>query len=125
MPPETENVQFKKRKSNHFKDFDDKKNSSSDNLNTSTLSLHIAAYENSFEATNDEFSVKECLKKKNQKFGLIKKWKNLKQIISASPSNVVQKPFNFPRQQQKDEKSEPEVMQFKASQSLLNPSVSE
>uniref|UniRef100_A0AC34FMI9 RNA-binding protein n=1 Tax=Panagrolaimus sp. ES5 TaxID=591445 RepID=A0AC34FMI9_9BILA len=94
-----------------------KKNSAT---NSSTLSLHIAAYENSFEALN-EFC--EGSKMGGVKSDLIKKWALLNCKFSGSTS-VIQNSFDFPRQQE-DQNSEPEVAQFKASQKLLNPNLSE
>uniref|UniRef100_A0AC34G583 Uncharacterized protein n=1 Tax=Panagrolaimus sp. ES5 TaxID=591445 RepID=A0AC34G583_9BILA len=88
--------------------------------NNSTLSLHIAAYENAIEASND-FSETEM---KGTKSSLIKKLKNAKQIFDGSSSSVLQNPFEFPRQQENDDVKQPEVMQFKASQRLLNPNAS-
>uniref|UniRef100_A0AC34G292 PARP-type domain-containing protein n=1 Tax=Panagrolaimus sp. ES5 TaxID=591445 RepID=A0AC34G292_9BILA len=75
------------------------------NVNNSTLSLHIAAYENSVESSN-EFNEEEI---KSEKQILIKKWKN---------------PFEFPRQQEDEDAQIPEVAQFKASKRLLNPNQS-
>uniref|UniRef100_A0AC35F5F0 Uncharacterized protein n=1 Tax=Panagrolaimus sp. PS1159 TaxID=55785 RepID=A0AC35F5F0_9BILA len=82
--------------------------------NSSTISLHIATYENSFEAAAvDLFD--------SGKKGLIKKLETSKQSLNIS-SSIIQNPFEFPRQQQEsDELKEPEISQFKASQKLLNP----
>uniref|UniRef100_A0AC34FMU4 Uncharacterized protein n=1 Tax=Panagrolaimus sp. ES5 TaxID=591445 RepID=A0AC34FMU4_9BILA len=82
---------------------------------TSTLSLHIACYEKSGEV---DTAVSECengISKK--KDGLIKAFKR---VFSPTP---VLNPFEFPRQQG-NLSSLPEVMQFKASQGLLNPNAS-
>uniref|UniRef100_A0AC34G026 Uncharacterized protein n=1 Tax=Panagrolaimus sp. ES5 TaxID=591445 RepID=A0AC34G026_9BILA len=76
--------------------------------NNSTLSLHIEAYENSTESSNEA-----------EKAGLINHCKNFKPIFSGFAQN----PFEFT--QKENEMIKPEVMQFKASQSLLNPNSSE
>uniref|UniRef100_A0A914YUB3 Uncharacterized protein n=1 Tax=Panagrolaimus superbus TaxID=310955 RepID=A0A914YUB3_9BILA len=84
----------------------------SKSANNSTLSLHIAAYENSVEDKADS-------KSKSEKTALIKKWNNTKQGFIDSLS-FAQNPFEFPRQQE-EQSNPPEVMQFKASQRLRNP----
>uniref|UniRef100_A0AC34G2M3 Uncharacterized protein n=1 Tax=Panagrolaimus sp. ES5 TaxID=591445 RepID=A0AC34G2M3_9BILA len=96
------------------------------NLYNSTLSLHIAAYENSAEDSSEyanEFNEeKEGSKMNSKKLNLVEKWMKAKQIIDGDLS-VVQNVFEFPRQQ-KGRINEPKVMQFKASQRLLNPNES-
>uniref|UniRef100_A0AC34FYQ6 Uncharacterized protein n=1 Tax=Panagrolaimus sp. ES5 TaxID=591445 RepID=A0AC34FYQ6_9BILA len=82
------------------------------NVNDSTLSLHIAAYENSIETS------KEAEMKGGEKFGLINTCKNVKPLLTTFAQN----PFEFI--QQENEMVKPEVMQFKASQRLLKPNSS-
>uniref|UniRef100_A0AC35FWN3 Exophilin 5 n=1 Tax=Panagrolaimus sp. PS1159 TaxID=55785 RepID=A0AC35FWN3_9BILA len=81
-----------------------------DNLNSikkSTLSLHISAYENSFDASD----IFDCKMNEN----LIKK----QNFNDASPF-VFKNPFEFPRQQNVQIPKH-EVSHFKASQHLQNP----
>uniref|UniRef100_A0A914PWC1 Uncharacterized protein n=1 Tax=Panagrolaimus davidi TaxID=227884 RepID=A0A914PWC1_9BILA len=90
------------------------KNSSANN---STLSLHIAAYENSAEASSDFIDeAKESLKQNSD--GLIRE--NVQPVFIGSTS-VIQEIFEFPRQQESGETKMPKVAQYKASQKLLNP----
>uniref|UniRef100_A0A914QY15 SWIM-type domain-containing protein n=1 Tax=Panagrolaimus davidi TaxID=227884 RepID=A0A914QY15_9BILA len=82
-------------------------NEGSNTTNSSTLSLHISAYENSNEAyAFNSFG----------DFGIISKSIKIQQICDVFNHNS----FEFPRQQ-KDEVSEPEMSHFKASQILRNP----
>uniref|UniRef100_A0AC35GYA6 Uncharacterized protein n=1 Tax=Panagrolaimus sp. PS1159 TaxID=55785 RepID=A0AC35GYA6_9BILA len=80
--------------------------------NNSTLSLHIAAYENSIEADS---LFNNGTKKSLKQSDFIKKGENLKQFFAAS----IQNPFEFPRQQENDKSKE--TAHFKASQRLTNP----
>uniref|UniRef100_A0AC35GG59 Dynein light chain n=1 Tax=Panagrolaimus sp. PS1159 TaxID=55785 RepID=A0AC35GG59_9BILA len=90
-----------------------KKNSNINN--SSSLSLHIEAYENeaSFDFVDD--STKERLKQIS---------KNEKQLFINFTKSVIQNPFEFPRQRENDEAKDPEIAQYKASQLLLNPTQS-
>uniref|UniRef100_A0AC35FM07 Dynein light intermediate chain n=1 Tax=Panagrolaimus sp. PS1159 TaxID=55785 RepID=A0AC35FM07_9BILA len=85
------------------------KNNSLNSINKSTLSLHISAYENSFDS--DIFG-----RKKNE--DLIKKQE--KQSFTVASLFAFQNPFEFSRQQN-DQIPKPEVSHFKASQRLHNP----
>uniref|UniRef100_A0AC35GSS7 Exophilin 5 n=1 Tax=Panagrolaimus sp. PS1159 TaxID=55785 RepID=A0AC35GSS7_9BILA len=93
---------------------------SSSGINDSTLSLHIAAYENSVEAAvPDSIYGKNDEGLKKRKSGTNKKCENTKQV-STTLTFGVQNSFEFPRQQS-DKITESEVCQFKASQQLINP----
>uniref|UniRef100_A0AC34FYC7 Uncharacterized protein n=1 Tax=Panagrolaimus sp. ES5 TaxID=591445 RepID=A0AC34FYC7_9BILA len=78
--------------------------------NSSTLSLHIATYENSIQADVTDDAKRGAQSRKN--LMMVKQF-----------DDYLQNPFEFPRQQD-DRTSKPEVMQFQASQKLLNPSQS-
>uniref|UniRef100_A0A914QNH2 Uncharacterized protein n=1 Tax=Panagrolaimus davidi TaxID=227884 RepID=A0A914QNH2_9BILA len=82
----------------------------SSSKNSSTLSLHIAAYENSIEA--DDSDAKDNMIDKSSTFN-----KSLKK-----PFTSLIDAFEIPRQQ--DDGKKREVMQFKASQKLRNPNKS-
>uniref|UniRef100_A0AC34FN96 Uncharacterized protein n=1 Tax=Panagrolaimus sp. ES5 TaxID=591445 RepID=A0AC34FN96_9BILA len=89
-------------------------------VHSSTLSLHIAAYENTVEASLDSDSCKnQDLDYKSENRISINKWKTPKYFFSGLPSTF-QNPFEFPRQQENEGTKAPEVAQFKASQKLLN-----
>uniref|UniRef100_A0AC35GA32 Protein SPT2 homolog n=1 Tax=Panagrolaimus sp. PS1159 TaxID=55785 RepID=A0AC35GA32_9BILA len=83
--------------------------------NKSTLSLHIAAYENSIKAAASDLFDNENIEglKKEEKFG-----SNTKQCFTDTLKS--QNPFEFPRQQNGEQRNESEVMQFKVSQRLLD-----
>uniref|UniRef100_A0AC35GWW5 Katanin p80 subunit C-terminal domain-containing protein n=1 Tax=Panagrolaimus sp. PS1159 TaxID=55785 RepID=A0AC35GWW5_9BILA len=83
--------------------------------NKSTLSLRITAYKNL--TTSDFFDDRNTERLKKGKFGTIKA---SKQCFTDSLKS--QNPFEFPRQQNGDQRNKPEVMQFKASQRLLGSS---
>uniref|UniRef100_A0A914P7Z1 Chloroplast protein-transporting ATPase n=1 Tax=Panagrolaimus davidi TaxID=227884 RepID=A0A914P7Z1_9BILA len=89
------------------------------NKNNSTISLNIAAYENSVEAQNIKFNRSE--KTKQDKLNRARK--NV-QPMFPGVSCVIQNPFEFPRQQDGNQRNESEGMQFRASQTLLNPNKS-
>uniref|UniRef100_A0A914PTP4 Uncharacterized protein n=1 Tax=Panagrolaimus davidi TaxID=227884 RepID=A0A914PTP4_9BILA len=85
--------------------------------NNITLSLHINAYENTKEIT-------ELDKLDGENFEL----KRNKVIMHKQlfPRLMIRNPFEFPRQQEEDHVTEPEVTGFRASQRLLgsNQSIS-
>uniref|UniRef100_A0AC35F220 Reactive oxygen species modulator 1 n=1 Tax=Panagrolaimus sp. PS1159 TaxID=55785 RepID=A0AC35F220_9BILA len=88
-----------------------KKDKSSNPKNNSTLSLHIAAYENEIEETKSALFV-EAKEPSKQIF---------KKLDFIDPLSAFQNPFEFPRQQESNEWKNPEVTQYKSSQRLLNP----
>uniref|UniRef100_A0AC34GD32 Uncharacterized protein n=1 Tax=Panagrolaimus sp. ES5 TaxID=591445 RepID=A0AC34GD32_9BILA len=72
------------------KDSDKKEKKS--NVNNSTLSLHIAAYENLNDEASTEFCDDKDYKLKSKKLDLVKKWKTAK-------ASIIENRFEFPRQQ--------------------------
>uniref|UniRef100_A0AC34FY47 Uncharacterized protein n=1 Tax=Panagrolaimus sp. ES5 TaxID=591445 RepID=A0AC34FY47_9BILA len=87
-------------------------------INNSTLSIHITAYENSVEASFDaDYGKREGLKKKWEKLVSNKN----KQLFNSSSASNSENPFQFPRQQENEQTSAPELLKFKASQKLLHP----
>uniref|UniRef100_A0A914YKM7 Uncharacterized protein n=1 Tax=Panagrolaimus superbus TaxID=310955 RepID=A0A914YKM7_9BILA len=83
----------------------------------------IAAYENSIEASaasGSDSDERDGLNNQKGKSGFATTLETLKQFFNGQPASI-QNPFEFPRQQGENQASEPAVMQFKASQRLLNP----
>uniref|UniRef100_A0AC35FGG5 Clathrin/coatomer adaptor adaptin-like N-terminal domain-containing protein n=1 Tax=Panagrolaimus sp. PS1159 TaxID=55785 RepID=A0AC35FGG5_9BILA len=82
-----------------------KKNWKSDGLlnsSNSTLSLHIAAFENS-----NEYDISDG--------------KNAALKKQLFPGSIIQNSFEFPRQQEGGRATAPDIMQFRASQRMRNP----
>uniref|UniRef100_A0AC34F063 Uncharacterized protein n=1 Tax=Panagrolaimus sp. ES5 TaxID=591445 RepID=A0AC34F063_9BILA len=77
-----------------------KNDNESSSTNNSTLSLHIAAYENAIEDSSESQDSTEKVENGNA---------------------LLKDLFEFPRQMENNESTTPEIMQFKASQQLLNP----
>uniref|UniRef100_A0AC34FT77 DDE Tnp4 domain-containing protein n=1 Tax=Panagrolaimus sp. ES5 TaxID=591445 RepID=A0AC34FT77_9BILA len=84
------------------------------NLNNSTLSLHIQAYENSDTPADSKNIEKE---KSDKKGGT---WSSLKQFW-ANKEPIFKNYYEIPRQQENDEAARPFIMQFHVNQRLLNP----
>uniref|UniRef100_A0A914Q3I0 Uncharacterized protein n=1 Tax=Panagrolaimus davidi TaxID=227884 RepID=A0A914Q3I0_9BILA len=85
-----------------------------DSVNRSTLSLHIAAYENSIKISNSDERDESNLTKNTNETS-----KDIKGIINES-TLTIQNPFEFPRQQE-NQKNKRGIMQFKSSQRLYDP----
>uniref|UniRef100_A0AC34FIP0 Not1 n=1 Tax=Panagrolaimus sp. ES5 TaxID=591445 RepID=A0AC34FIP0_9BILA len=92
-------------------------NNNPGNVNSSTLSLHIAAYENLTEDSRVEETEGGFQTKPDKKKIVTKTWKTFKQLFGTKETSGM---FEIPRQQ-KEEVTEPEIMQFQASQQLLDP----
>uniref|UniRef100_A0A914Z0R8 Uncharacterized protein n=1 Tax=Panagrolaimus superbus TaxID=310955 RepID=A0A914Z0R8_9BILA len=80
----------------------------------SSLSLHIAAYENAIEVADSE-KPKETLHGRSKKDGLNEM--KFKKYCGENDPNL----FEFPRGNDKNDPKKHEVMAFKASQKLLKP----
>uniref|UniRef100_A0AC35GMG0 Uncharacterized protein n=1 Tax=Panagrolaimus sp. PS1159 TaxID=55785 RepID=A0AC35GMG0_9BILA len=90
-------------------------NSTKANNGSSTFSLHIAAYEADADINQ---GVKEVSKQN-------KSWKDVKQFLVGSTSKSEMDWFEIPRQQEDAGNSRgPEIMNFRASQRLLDPNAS-
>uniref|UniRef100_A0AC34FME2 Myb-like domain-containing protein n=1 Tax=Panagrolaimus sp. ES5 TaxID=591445 RepID=A0AC34FME2_9BILA len=98
LSPNFLNINYDSEQKNGLKD--------AKSANNSTLSLHIAAYENLIEGDLDAGEKEEGPLPAKQFF---------------TDSTFIQNPFEFPRQQENEDIRTPEVAQFKASQKLLDP----
>uniref|UniRef100_A0AC34FKK6 Uncharacterized protein n=1 Tax=Panagrolaimus sp. ES5 TaxID=591445 RepID=A0AC34FKK6_9BILA len=90
------------------------------NKKSSTVSLHIDAYENSDVDSNDDSDddsdeEKQIILKKSS-FG--NSWKDAKQLFNCPK---VENPFQFPRHPTKSTAIASEVMKFKSTKKLMNP----
>uniref|UniRef100_A0AC34FR89 Uncharacterized protein n=1 Tax=Panagrolaimus sp. ES5 TaxID=591445 RepID=A0AC34FR89_9BILA len=92
-----------------------------DHSSVNNLSTHLSAYENSVEGSNNSKNEKVLaqLSTKNKMSQFDKSWKDFKNVFMGRKN--VYDSFEFPRQQEGNERTKPEVMQFKASQKLVNP----
>uniref|UniRef100_A0AC35F0E1 Uncharacterized protein n=1 Tax=Panagrolaimus sp. PS1159 TaxID=55785 RepID=A0AC35F0E1_9BILA len=86
-----------------------KKDVLSDSI-SSTLSLHISAYENSKEITGLDTLDDGNVGFKKNKINMDKQ---------LFPRLMIQNPFEFPRQQEENQAKKPEMMGFKTRNSLL------
>uniref|UniRef100_A0A914PFJ1 Uncharacterized protein n=1 Tax=Panagrolaimus davidi TaxID=227884 RepID=A0A914PFJ1_9BILA len=89
-----------------------KKESDLNKTKGSTLSLHISAYENDTVA---DYVISQSLPRKDMDSG--KRLEATKHYFTAESTAAM---FEIPRQQT-DELKKPEIMQFKASQKLIDP----
>uniref|UniRef100_A0AC35GQ36 MYND-type domain-containing protein n=1 Tax=Panagrolaimus sp. PS1159 TaxID=55785 RepID=A0AC35GQ36_9BILA len=87
-------------------------------ISSNTLFLHIAAYEKNVQTNHLNDDLQICKSFEKDQLGFTKTLKDLRQPFG--PINIC---FEIPRQQKEEEekRKDPEIMQFKASQKLLNP----
>uniref|UniRef100_A0AC35EWJ6 Uncharacterized protein n=1 Tax=Panagrolaimus sp. PS1159 TaxID=55785 RepID=A0AC35EWJ6_9BILA len=95
-----------------YENEDELKKQHNSSTNSSTLSLHIAAYEKMDKSSSDLIAGTEEEKSFKQ-VNVVKREEAAKQVFGGST-------FEFPRQQN-DNVQEPEVSQYKANQRLFNP----
>uniref|UniRef100_A0AC34FCR7 J domain-containing protein n=1 Tax=Panagrolaimus sp. ES5 TaxID=591445 RepID=A0AC34FCR7_9BILA len=103
-------------KSDEFRKDEWKEKNHDSSAKSSTLSLHIAAYEDSIDADKFDGTSEDLPAKKI--FGNGKSWKDGMQVNVGIATN----PFEIPRQQS-DNEQEPEILQFRAGQRLSNPNI--
>uniref|UniRef100_A0AC34G307 Lipoprotein n=1 Tax=Panagrolaimus sp. ES5 TaxID=591445 RepID=A0AC34G307_9BILA len=93
-----------------------KKNDKTSSKNSSTLSLHIAAYENAVGQNDSDYNG-EITDKKSRESSFAKTLKHFKQLLTGHYDRNLQQ--EFPRQLGNDKTFKAEVMEFKSSQKLL------